>query len=191
MRVKNLETLVLRGVTVACDCVTGLKGIGSNLAAQMPAMDLSHLRHPSQSDPQAGMDTGPRYWRAEPSGAASAVERAGRPGRSSGVLVRRNPAINAGRAILSGWSLATGEPFPTAAWCIGRFSPASPAAVEQAHRLRFPERSQPFPATALTPGGPASQPRGDRAQKRRQGTKAWLTATGTSSASTRGKRGGD
>jgi hypothetical protein len=46
MAVTNRENLVLRGVNVAGDVVTGLKRIGFRAAMeQNPAMDLSHSRH--------------------------------------------------------------------------------------------------------------------------------------------------
>ena len=73
MAVKHLENLVLRGVSVACDVVTGLKRIGSSTAnCGMPAMDLSHSRHPSQRD-QADQDFRPWYFPAKPIGAGNAA----------------------------------------------------------------------------------------------------------------------
>jgi hypothetical protein len=119
MAVMNLESLVLRGVRVACDVETGLKRIGSNTAnGQTPAADLSPSRHPSHGAPGYGRDTGPRYGLAEKFGAGAAAERAGRPGCRSGVFVRRSPAMPVGPAVLSGWPLA-GEVFAITRWRTG------------------------------------------------------------------------
>jgi hypothetical protein len=95
MAVKNLESLVLHGVTVATEVVTGLVRIGSKTAnGQTPAMALSHSRHPSHSDCGSDPDTRPCSGGAEGIGAAPAVERAGRPGAalvSSPVEASREP----------------------------------------------------------------------------------------------------
>src|SRR5262249_50813855 len=131
MAVLNLESLVLRGVPVACDVVTGLERIGFNASGSgARAVLLSLTRHPSPSDPQAGADPGMRY--AAVQGMAHAAPRAGRPGRSAGVPDSRGPAISAGRAILSGWSLAVGDPCATAARRLAAFAGTTPATVGKA-----------------------------------------------------------
>jgi hypothetical protein len=106
MAMKTLETLVLRAVPVACDVVSG-QSIGSNGAMRPAAMLLSrHLM------PRAMADAYPRgdKDRTEQSGATRVAPRAGRLARFAGVSGRRSPAINAGRAILSRWPNAKGEP---------------------------------------------------------------------------------
>jgi hypothetical protein len=166
MAVMKLETLVLGGVSIARDVVTGLKGIGSNPAKSgLPAMDLSHSRHLSQSYRQAEADDPQRPWRADRVGAARAARRAGRPGSFPGVSVRRTPAIVAGRTVLSGWSLRKGAFSPMAMQC---YDTAAPADRE------LPKRFQP-PATRTLGSSP----------RRLVGT-AWFRPSGTLPASTRG-----
>ena len=102
MYVVPLDSLVLRGVRIACDVVTGLERNGSMQAdGQTPTMLLSQERHQRTSCPQVADP-----WRpgnvGNP-GVAEAATRAGRPGGFFGVP-RRGPAIAAGRTILSGWS---------------------------------------------------------------------------------------
>jgi hypothetical protein len=184
MAVKNLENLVLRGVSVACDVVTGLKRIGSNPAnGQTPAMVLSHSRHPSQSDRGSDMDTGLRQGGAEPFGAGPAAKRAGRPGCCPGVLASRSPARAAGRAVLSGWSLAEFEPYPPATCYAGRFTTGRQATVDQG---RF-QRSQGTAARRLERGGLSSRPVTNSGKRRLLATVWPTTGEGTPSASTRGK----
>jgi len=117
MAVMKLNNLVLRGVSVACDVVTGLERIGSKQAMpKTPAMFLSSARHFSLSDPYTVSDPGMCHEPTGNAGAALAVSRAGRSGSSAGVLDSRSLAIFARRAILSGWSLAVGELCPMVAW---------------------------------------------------------------------------
>jgi hypothetical protein len=86
MALVQLESLVLPGVRIAGDVVTGLERNGSMQAeGGNPTMAQSQERHPGYRP----ADTDP--------------VRAGRPG-CPGVPCRRGPAITAGRAILSGWS---------------------------------------------------------------------------------------
>ena len=164
MAVMNWESLVLRGVNAVRGVVTGLERIDSKRANRsLPAMDLSLSRHPSQQSPQAGLDAGTRYGHADTIGAATATLRAGRPESCRVVLDRRSPASSAGRAVLSGWSLATGEPCPTvAALGIGRMTGGNAAAVG----MELPERALRFMA-------PAMPPTGSMAAKRRKPRAAW------------------
>jgi hypothetical protein len=187
MAVKNLETLVLRGVSVACDVVTGLKRIGSKAAnCEMPAMDLSHSRHPSQRD-QAVQDIRPWYYPAKPSGVGSATVRAGRPESRSGVLASRSLAIAARPTVLFGWSLAKGEACPTAAVFTRRLTTSRTATLDE----QLPERSLPHPTQALPAGGQRDLPALTRGQKRRVGNTTWFRSfAGTPSASWRGKKVG-
>jgi hypothetical protein len=180
MAVNHLETLVLRGVSVVCDVVTALKGIGSKPAnRQTPAMDLSHSRHPSQRD-QAGQDIRPWYPNANPLGMRNTTVRAGRPAGRPGVLASRSHAIAAWRTVLSGWSLATGAACPTAAAFTGHLSTGSAATVGEV----LPERSPSHPTGRFQAGGQHDLPRLGRGLKRRTGDTTWFRSfTGTPSAS--------
>ena len=186
MAMKNLESLVLRGVSVAYDVVTGLKRIGSNRANEAtPAMVLSHSRHPSHSDLGTDMDTGPRLGGAESLGAAMAAERAGRPGCCPGVLASRSPARRAERIVLSGWSLAVEEPLSPAACYTGRFTAGMQAGMDQG---RF-QRSQVVSARSLQRGGLSSRPATANSGKRRILAMVWpRPRQGTPTASMRGKK---
>ncbi len=112
MAVKKLESLVLRGVPVACDVVAGLERIGSNAArGQAPTVAPSFARHLSPGYPAPDTGTAMRYEPANPGGAHTA-QRAGRSGSLAGVSDSRSLASFAGRAILLGWSLAARETVP-------------------------------------------------------------------------------
>src|SRR5262249_43925767 len=111
----KLESLVQPVVRVACDVVAGLERSGSKQASgRTTATPLSFPRHLSPADPDADMAPAPRYEHANANGygVAHAAQRAGRPGSLAGVLGSRSPAITAGRAILSGWSLISGGVHP-------------------------------------------------------------------------------
>jgi hypothetical protein len=187
MAVKHLENLVLRGVFVACDVVTGLKRIGSNAAnCGMPAMDLSHSRHPSQRD-QADQDLRPWYPPAKPIGAGTTAVRAGRSASRPGVLASRSPAIAARRTVLFGWSLAKGETCPTVAVFARRLTTGTTAPVGE----ELPERSLRYPTKALQGGGQGNLPLLTRGLKRRVEDTTWFRSfPGTPSASRRGKKVG-
>jgi hypothetical protein len=172
MAVMNLESLVLRGVNVVRDVVTGLKRIGANQAAvrQTPAMVLSHLRHPSQSDPWSDADPALRYERATAGG--STAKRAGRPGSSAGVLGSRNLASFTRGAILSGWQVEGGP--ATAARCIGQVQAKPVAAVGE-----VPPGQSRLTATASFPAGwRTRQTRTGRLAVRREVGRAWSTPAG-------------
>jgi hypothetical protein len=128
----------------------------------MPAMDLSHSRHPLQRHPQASLDAEPRYCLAETVGEAAAAVRAGRPASCRGVLVRRSPAMTAGRTVLSGWSLAMGGPCRTAVGCAGPRTGDTLTSVGK----ELPERFPAFTASTLFPTG-------TRGDKRRTRGSAW------------------
>ena len=184
MAVMILDNLVLRGVRVACDVVTGLKGMGSNPARDnLPAMDLSHSRHLSQGIPLAGSDDPRRQDRAEAIGAAAAA-RAGRPGSSPGVPVRRTPAIVAGRTVLSRWSPDARVLRPIPTYCRGRFTGRTGAAGGQ----ELAQRLQSFAARTLPRGGLLRPPADQWSGKRRKPGTAWFRPVtgGTLKASTRG-----
>ena len=186
MAVKKLESLVLHGVTVATEVVTGLVRIGSKTAnGQTPAMALSHSRHPSHSDCGSDPDTRPGSGGAEGIGAAPAVERAGRPGRCPGVLASRSLARAAGRTVLSGWPLAMEVPYPPNSCYAGRFTTGMQAEVGQE---RF-QRSQSYSARSLQRGGLSSRSVATNSGKRRILERVWPRPTeGTPTASMRGKK---
>jgi hypothetical protein len=184
MAVMNLETLVLGGVSVACDVVTALKGIGSKpVNCQTPALDLSHARHPSQRD-QADQAMRPWYPPANPNGMGNPTVRAGRSASRLGVRASRSHAIAAWRTVLSGWSLATGGACPTAAVGTGRLRPGIAVSVGE----ELLECSRFHPTGRLQAGGQRDLPRLARGLKRRMGDTTWFRSfTGTPSASTREK----
>jgi len=178
------ESLVLRGVRVACDVVTGLKRNGSNPAsAQTRAMHLSVTRHPSQGYPDADGDPGTRPEFAEMLGAALAAKRAGRSGSPAGVPDSRTLAISARRAILSGWTLAARGPVPPATWCQRRFAAVSPVAVGEV----LSGYSQLTQYQALAAGNQWRLPRPQRSEKGGQQPASSMPVSGMLSASARGK----
>jgi hypothetical protein len=184
MAVINSESLVLHGVRVAFDVVTGLERIGSNPASgQTGAMHLSVTRHPSQSYPDANGDPGTRPESAENLGAARAAKRAGRPGSSAGVPDSRNLAITARRAILSGWSLAARGPVPPATWCQRRFTAVPSVAVGEV----LSGHSQPSLSQTLRAGNQWRLPRPQRSEKGGERPASLMPAMGRLSASARGK----
>jgi hypothetical protein len=184
MAVMNLETLVLRGVNVVRDVVIGLERNGSNLTGVQAPVSLSSTRHPSASDPWTDTDPGKRYERAM-QGAAHAAIRAGRPGSLAGVLGSRSPARCAGRAILSGWSQATGGFCPSAAWCL---EPLTAEARTAAGDI-LSGRAVAFPRGTLQPVQPRQLTRLPRSAKRAGAELAVRPpAHGTHAASTRGKQ---
>jgi len=109
MAVKNLESLVLRGVRVLNDVLMVLERIGSYTVVQEPsATSLSFARHLFPSDSQADANAGTRWdTLGFPEGKPTAY-RAGRPARSAGVLDSRCPARFAGQAVPSGRQLVLG-----------------------------------------------------------------------------------
>src|SRR5262245_61212432 len=110
----TLKTLVLRGVRVADDVVTGRTGMGFAAKVQAP---LPISSHPSQRYQPHRLD---RQLCLNPD-ADNAEQRAGRPERATGVPSRRSPAMSAGRAILLGWALSTGGPALMASWRLQPF----------------------------------------------------------------------
>jgi hypothetical protein len=121
MAVVNRNTLVLNGVSVVRDVVTGTVGSGFGTACGKSAAMPFSMRPPSHSYPQAGQETSPRQHPAARRDADRAAGRAGRPG-CSGVLAQRGCL----------WPLATGGAYPTAAWRFGRFTAKHPASVGNA-----------------------------------------------------------
>jgi hypothetical protein len=124
MAVTNRNTLVLANVSVVRDVVTSTMGLGT--ANLQPASPIS-MRHLSQRYPHAGQEPGLRQPHADLGGMDLAADRAGRPGCSSGVFARRSPASFAG---------APGGSEPTSAWCLGRITAGTRAAVAK----MLPER---------------------------------------------------
>ena len=176
----NSENLVLRGVNVVADVVIGLKRIGSGQANdQTAAMPLSCTRHLMMTDSRPDADPAMRY---EPAtSAASSAQWAGRPGYVAGVLSSRNPAITAGRAILSGWSLVEGGACPAAVGISGRFTALMPMPAGEV----LPGRTQLTRLHALRPWRLSPSV---RSGKRGEVSTAYhRPAGGTPSASTRGK----
>lgn len=130
MAVTIQNTVVLPGLTITREVVaSGMKRAGTGLnAGGAPAL-LSHPRHLSLGFPR--VEPEPPTRRVRVVDADRDAMRAGRPGNRSGVPVTRNPARNAGRAVLLGWPVAGRESYRTAAWCPGASARAS-AAVDQA-----------------------------------------------------------
>ena len=186
MAVMNLQSLVLRGVNVAGDVVTGRERLGFNPAkGGTTAVVLSFQRHLSTRAPQAGSDPRPRHERTASGGASHAARRAGRPDSPAGVPDCRRPARCAGRAILSGWSQAAGVAYPPAAWCLDRIT-AKPTALAD---KRIPSGySQTFPQRTLPAGSLTSLPALVRSGKGGEGVPvATMPAPRMPKASTRGK----
>src|SRR5437762_4880091 len=94
MAVINRNTLVLTGVSVVRDVVTGAMGTGLNVACAELSRSPISTRHPSQRYPQAEQKTGQRLDHAE-SGMDDAAYRAGRPGCREGLLASRGLALPA------------------------------------------------------------------------------------------------
>ena len=177
----NRNTLVLTGVRVVRDVVTGTMGIGLNTAGARPPASLQSSRHPSQRYPQAVQETGLRQGRAKDSGAAPAADRAGRPGCSA--LVRRSPAPGAGRAIPGGWLLAMGGAGSSAAWRLDRFTVQRPAA----RGIVALRRSSVSALQGSSPQAGLGRLRGGKALRiEKPGLARLLRAGGTLAASTRG-----
>jgi hypothetical protein len=154
MAVKICETLVLRGVRVAGDVVTGLKRAGFNPAmAQTAAMSQSP-RHPHCARENTGPDT---PCASDVAVTAVAVSRAGRPERLAGSPGHR-PAIKAGRSILSGWSRGYSlREYPSARQASGRQS----RQASRWQRLRKLERLQAEPTFTSRLQG-CTRPLGER-----------------------------
>jgi hypothetical protein len=109
MAVKNLESLVLRGVRVLNGVPTNLERIGSYSVGQEPSItSLSFARHLFTSAAHADADAGTRWASPCPTEGKHTADRAGRLARSAGVLDSRCPARFAGQAIPSGWQLVLG-----------------------------------------------------------------------------------
>lgn len=110
MAVIDLESVVLRGVSVGGDGKAVELRLGSYLANQTPMVPFS-MRHPSPGCREDQTEPPQRplcpAWHGTDNAAAL---RAGRPDDSpAGVLGRRSPARNAGRAVQLGWPIAVGE----------------------------------------------------------------------------------
>jgi hypothetical protein len=129
MAVINHNTLVLFGVPVVRDVVTGTTGLGFNTAnPETLAMPFS-LRQPSQCYPRSLMEPGQRPHHADQHGVDDAADWAGGPGCRSGVLASRSPELSSGRIIPAGWSVAKRGAWSTADWCLGSFTTKPPAAT--------------------------------------------------------------
>ena len=111
MAVINRNTLVLTGVSVARDVVTGTMGNGLISASGRPTTSLFTTRHPSQRYPQAEQVPGPRHDHADQGGVNQAADGAGRSRSCDGFLASRSPAAIAG--------FRMGGSCPTAAWHFG------------------------------------------------------------------------
>jgi len=125
MAVKNLESLVLRGVRVLTDVRMGLERNGSNSVGQeLSATSLSYARHLfTGAEPTAGT----RWDYPCDTVGKPPADRAGRLARSAGVLDSRSSARFAELAIPSGWRLDSGlERGPMAMFGLGRFLAGMP-----------------------------------------------------------------
>jgi len=179
----NLETLVLRGNRVIRDVVTGMVRNGSNLADRQTPGLLSHPRRLSQPTWQTGYPPVTPHCFVDARDEDRGGQRAGRLGSLVGVLVRRSPAMSAGRTVLSGWSFTVGGPQASAVRCPGLFTTKTPASGAKV----LPERH----ASCSTGGVGIGRPRMQQPGKRMMSRPASSTpAGGTFLASTRGKRGG-
>lgn len=107
MAVKKLESLVLRGVAVLSGESVQLRAGSYAADMQMPMVPFS-MRHPLPGCRENQTEPPPQSVRDRNSGADGAATRAGRPDGLAGVLVRRSPARNVGRAVLLGWPIAAG-----------------------------------------------------------------------------------
>src|SRR6266511_6188372 len=105
MAVNNCNSLVLSGVSVVRDVVTGTKSMGCVTVNHETLATHLHLRHVSQCYPCAVQETQPRQDVADFLGGADAAARAGRPGGTPGSRASRSPARHAGGTI-SSWSPA-------------------------------------------------------------------------------------
>jgi hypothetical protein len=106
MAVINRNSLVLFGVSVVRDEVTGTMGNGIYAVEfQTTTMPFSK-RPPSQGFPPAVQEPGQRGYLAEGFSVDSPAVGAGRPGSHPCVLASRPCAITAGRTSPEAWSLA-------------------------------------------------------------------------------------
>lgn len=103
MAVNNCNSLVLSGVSVVRDVVTGTKNMGCGTVDQPAPTTHFLLRHPSHRYPQAVQEPRPRHDDADFVGAADAAARAGRPGGTPGSRASRSTAMLAG-GTMSTWS---------------------------------------------------------------------------------------
>jgi len=165
MAVMNRNTLVLTGVSVMRDVVTGTMVNGLNPASVWLSTSLFSTRHPSQRYPQAEQVTGPRHDHADFGSVDQAADRAGRSSGCDGFLASRSPAK-------AGFRM--GGSCPTAAW---RFGPATANAMAPVGKT-LPWRPKSSLALAL---------RIDSVQARKQAkaNQAWLTPAGWALAASR------
>jgi len=185
MAVMNLESLVLRGVTVVRDVVIGLERAGSVTAGgNAPTIPPSFARHLSPSDPRHDAAPAMRYELAG-NGVAHTARRAGRPGSSAGVPGSR-PASFAGQTILSGWSVAMGTTAVTGTCQHDRLAVVTPGAGG----WLLSGQSQSFQRLlAIKPAGPVSRSwrRSERNADAKDEQASKRPAHGMPSASLRGR----
>lgn len=163
----SLKALVLHGARVVNDVVTGKVRLGFDQAWDQAPARSSYPRRLSPSSPRTGYPSEERLT-ADLSGEDAAANKAGRPGNGT-VLVRRNPAMRAGRTVLSGWSDADGSPRLTATGCIGFLKAKAPVARAKGLPKR-PRRFHPLArqrmdarlAWPMPAGGTCSARRGER-----------------------------
>jgi len=172
MAVINRNTLVLNSVSVVRGVVTGTGGMGFDSASGTIAAIPFSVRPPSHPYPQAGLKISPQQDHTDKCGGDPAADRAGRP-EGSGVLASWNCA----------WSLAMGEPWPTAAWRFGRFTAKHPASVGNV----LPRRLLASSVKALGNGNPLRLPGAQRARRHAEAGLAGLEpAVGALPKSARG-----
>jgi hypothetical protein len=171
MAVINRNTLVLTGVSVARDVVTGTMGNGLISASGRPTTSLFTTRHPSQRYPQAEQLPGPRHDHADQGGVNQAADGAGRSRSCDGFLASRSPAAMAG--------FRMGGSCPTAAW---HFGPTMAMAMAPVGKT-LPWRPSPLLEQALRI---SRYPRpGVEARKQAKANQAWLTPAGWALAASR------
>jgi hypothetical protein len=178
MAVINAKVLELRDVRRFGGVVAGLERIEVNAAVDQPRAILPSLTHLSLSD--SSTPTVPE--KKPPVGGYLGKVRAGRLERSAGVLANERLARNAGRTILSRWSLAV-----LAACSANPWQPNAPTVLEpvMANRAFSGFASAFVKAAALRrpahAGGDVTTQRDGRPKQA-----TCLRATGTRMAGTKG-----
>ena len=109
MGVNMLECQVQRGVTLKVSATVNSARIGFNQPTRLTPAFLSHLRQPSHRSRWPQYQAIAMAFDADFLGGDASAGRAGRPRSNAGVLVRRNPASQAGSAVQFGQPPAVGK----------------------------------------------------------------------------------
>ncbi len=140
MGVNMLECQVQRGVTLKVNATVDNALIGFNQPTRLTPASLSHLRQPSHRSRWPQYQAFAKAFGADFLGGDASASRAGRPRSNAGVLVRCNPASQAGSAVPFGQPPAVGK--STGAWR---------CAVSMAKRRASTGRMFPTRMPAVTP----------------------------------------